>query len=361
MVLRFLIALGGHVRAATTAFYRRSRGACKQASCMVMLAAWGSGLTGCSGSQQNASGVLCQTDVWLATKGLRVLCTTAQIADLAAFIVGEEGAVLTLILGDLDPHSYQLVKGDDEKLQAADLVIGNGLGLEHGPSLQHFLLHSPKALLVGNQLLKSYGDQILYLEGQIDPHIWLDVALWSEIAPMIAEALGKLDEAHAVLFRERAQQLQQQMKELDSAIFKRLQGVPKERRYLVTSHDAFNYFVRKYLATDQDRRDGSWSARLCAPEGLAPEGQLGLHDIQRVLEFCSAHDVQVLFPESNVSQMALRKVLDVGLSRGLHLRIASHPLYGDTMGQIRSCGSVAAYQSMMEENAKTLTMEWSSL
>ena len=46
-----------------------------------------------------------------------------------------------------------------------------------------------------------------------------------------------------------------------------LQTIPSERRYLVTSHDAFHYFTRSYLA---DPGEKDWAKRFAAPEGLAP-------------------------------------------------------------------------------------------
>ncbi len=47
---------------------------------------------------------------------IKVLSTTAMINELVKEIGGDDVDSITLIKGDLDPHSYQLVKGDDEKL-----------------------------------------------------------------------------------------------------------------------------------------------------------------------------------------------------------------------------------------------------
>ncbi|MFZ4099619.1 MAG: metal ABC transporter substrate-binding protein [Chlamydiia bacterium] len=323
-----------------------------------IIAVWLGLILGCSSSEPPEDVVVCQSEEWQRAQVPKILCTTAQVADLAAAIAGNRASVTVLIIGDLDPHSYQLVKGDDEKLQSAQLVIASGLGLEHGPSLQSFLESSPKVLSLGQELLKNHADEILRLDGQIDPHVWLDVHLWSETTPAIERALIQLDAAHAEEFKERALELRRQLAELDGEILTQLQAVPEEKRYLVTSHDAFNYFVRRYLATEAERSLETWPERLCAPEGLAPEGQLSLTDIKRVIEFCAKNHVQVLFPESNVSQAALRKVLHAGQSRGLDLRLARSALYGDTMGSAWGCGRRHAYQSMMEDNMRVLVSEW---
>ena len=64
---------------------------------------------------------------WMKSEGrLRVLSTTAMINDLVKEIGGEHVAAISLIVGDMDPHSYELVKGDDEKIKMADLIFSNG-------------------------------------------------------------------------------------------------------------------------------------------------------------------------------------------------------------------------------------------
>src|SRR5277367_6206577 len=83
---------------------------------------------------------------------VRVLSTTAQIHDLVASIGGERVEAKVLIRGDLDPHSYEIVKGDGEKLSSANLIFYNGLGLEHGASLSAYLHTSPKAVAVGEKI-----------------------------------------------------------------------------------------------------------------------------------------------------------------------------------------------------------------
>src|ERR1700722_8944557 len=90
---------------------------------------------------------------WMDPNGkIKVLSTTAMIDDIVKQIGGERVDSITLISGLLDPHSYQLVKGDDEKLMKADIIFCNGVGLEHGPSLRNFLENSPKAICLGDKV-----------------------------------------------------------------------------------------------------------------------------------------------------------------------------------------------------------------
>jgi manganese/zinc/iron transport system substrate-binding protein len=257
-----------------------------------------------------------------------------------------------LIKGELDPHSYQLVKGDDEKLAFADLIFYNGLGLEHGPSLQHHLELSKKAVGLGNKIEASSPSLILQYRGQRDPHIWMDVSLWARTLPFIAEALSEKDPAHADYYRENAARLATELEKVHNEIRKDLQAVPDNQRYLVTSHDAFNYFTRAYLAADDEETQNDWQKRFAAPEGLAPDSQLSATDIQSTIDHLLRYHVHMLFPESNVSKDSIKKIVQAGREKGLNLKIATHFLYADAMGAPGSDGDT--YIKMIQHNAKII-------
>ncbi len=280
---------------------------------------------------------------------LKVLSTIAMIGDLVENIGGEHINSLTLLRGDLDPHSYQLVKGDDEKLISADVIFYNGLGLEHGPSLQQYLETNKKAVGLGNKIFEQDPSLILRVQGQFDPHIWMDVSLWSKIVPFIVETLSEKDPSHAEAYRINADKLLDELQATHQHVKTELEAIPFEKRFLVTSHDAFNYFTKAYLASEQERLDGTWSRRFAAPEGLAPESQLSVTNIQEIIDYLSRHQVHVIFPESNVSKDSIRKIVSAGREKGLDITIAPCCLYADAMGEPGS--DADTYQKMIMHNA----------
>lgn len=283
---------------------------------------------------------------WMKEDGkVKILSTTAQIGDLVVEIGGDRVDVWVLIQGDLDPHSYEIVKGDGEKLERADLIFYNGLGLEHGASLSSFLKHSPKATAIGEKISKAFPDKILKKGETIDPHIWMDISLWQKGIDPLVEALSAIDPEGALYYTERGAFLEGKMEAAHNQVLALLQKIPSNKRYLVTSHDAFHYFTRSYLA-GPDEKD--WEERFAAPEGLAPEGQLKARDIQKIIDYLKAKRVSVLFPESNVSRDSIRKIATAGREMGLEIQICSEPLYGDAMSGL-------AYLEMMQRNAATIT------
>lgn len=268
------------------------------------------------------------------TDKLKILSTTVQLGDLVSEIGGDRVNNLVLIEGELDPHSYELVKGDDEKLSRADLIFCNGLGLEHGASLSQSLKNS-RTLAVAEKIALLAPDRILKRQGSTDPHLWMDVSLWKKGVEPIVRALSEKDPEGATYYRERGAALEKKMDSVHERIRTQLLKIPANKRYLVTSHDAFQYFSTSYLS-------GS-----AAPEGLAPDGQLSPVDIRRIISFCKEHEIEVLFPESNVSQDSIMKIASAGREMGLDMEICPEPLYGDGTGGF-------TYLEMMEKNGDVI-------
>lgn len=302
-------------------------------------------LLACAGCQNSSS----KLDEWIEPNHrIKVLSTTAIIDDIVSQIGREKIDHLALIDGAMDPHSYEIVKGDAEKLSYAQIIFYNGLNLEHGASLRNQLQQHPKAVALGDQIREKNPHAILVQQGQVDPHIWLDISLWAETIDLIVNALSEMDPQNSAYYRDNGQQVRESLIKLDSSLFAKIQTISPEKRYLVTSHDAFNYFTRRYLIEGTE-----WKDRFCAPEGLAPDGQLSCQDIQKVIHYLTEHRVGVIFPESSVSKDSLKKILSVCKEKGIHVRIAKETLDSDTLG------TSGSYQSMMEHNINVLYEAWS--
>jgi manganese/zinc/iron transport system substrate-binding protein len=291
---------------------------------------------------------------WMRPNGkVKVLSTTAMIDNIVTRIGKERIDHIALIVGEIDPHSYELVKGDDEKLCFAGAIFYNGLGLEHGASLRYALAHHPKAVNVGEAIQHGAPDSIIYTDGQVDPHIWMDIFLWSAIVDPIAETLAALDPEGKAFYARNAAELKAKMQEEHDALRSGLAVIPASRRYLVTSHGAFNYFARAYLATqDED----AWRLRAEAPEGLAPEGQLSIAHIQSIVDHLIRYQIPVVFPESNVSPDSLNKIRHACRQKGLEVKVSTQHLYADAMGG----NGAEDYFQMMRTNAAALINAWSA-
>lgn len=283
---------------------------------------------------------------------LKVLATTGIIEDMVKVVGENDILTITLIQGDLDPHSYQLVKGDQEKLSHADIIFANGLGLEHGPSLKAYLENNPKVVSLGDEIEKQEPAKILRYKGQTDPHLWMDISLWKLSIAKVVEALSQREPSKKELFEARGKKLLNEFETADREIKAYLSQIPPEKRYLVTSHDAFNYFARAYLAEESEIQNGTWANRFQAPEGLAPDSQLSLNDIRFIVDHLKKFHIEIIFPESNLSPDSLKKIIDAAKEEGLHVKLGNPYLFGDAMGPKGSDGDT--YIKMLWHNAKTI-------
>ncbi len=268
-----------------------------------------------------------------------VLATTTQVGDLVKEVVGDRYEVDVLIRGSLDPHSYELVKGDDERIDGAAALFSSGLGLEHGASLKVAL---GEAVALADEIGKKRPEALLSREGVVDPHIWMDLSLWAEGVDPIVDKLEAIDPGGGYFARGEA--LKEKMMQKHGELKEKIALIPEEKRFLVTSHDAFHYFTRAYFGDEGDR--------FAAPEGLSPDGQLGPSDIRSILSYVALHRVKVMFFESNVSPEALVKIASTAKSLSLEVRLSERPLYGDAMEP--------GYFEAMKQNGETLFDELDS-
>lgn len=295
------------------------------------------------------------SDQWMlgGEEKVKVLATTAMIGDLARQIGGDLVDVTILIQGEIDPHSYEMKKGDAEKFDRANLILYNGLGLEHGASLASRLKNDPKAVAVSQAIVEKSSGELIYVDHTIDPHIWMDLHLWSQTTITVAEALIKLRPEAKEEIQKRSDELMRGYLVEDQMVYDKMQGIPADKRYLVTSHDAFRYYGKRYLATDPERDANTWQMRVMAPEGLAPEGQVSLIDIQNLVSHLKEYGIDVVFPESNISAASLKKIVDVCRKQGVDIRIAKEPLYGDVLGPSGSDADTLG--KMVEHNTKIIS------
>lgn len=280
---------------------------------------------------------------------IKILSTIPMIGDLVDKIGGSEVDHVTLIRGNIDPHNYELVKGDVEKIQYADIIFYNGLGLEHGASLCYQIKNHRQAIALGDYLLDNCRDQIIISDGEIDPHVWMDVNLWKNTAELIVKTLSDADSAHAEYFARNGARLLAELQQLDLEMLSLIEEIPETQRFLVTSHDAFSYFARRYFSKAEE---ADWSKRHAAPEGLAPDGQLSIGHIRDIVTHLSQYGISVIFPESNVNPDSLKKVQEACLEKGIVVSISKDPLYGDAVGEEN--GDANTYMKMMKKNAEII-------
>jgi manganese/zinc/iron transport system substrate-binding protein len=272
--------------------------------------------------------------------GVRVVATTGMVADLAREVGGDRVRVTALMGPGIDPHLYKASEGDVRRLARADLILYNGLHLEArmGETLERLDGRIP-TVAIAEGLDRARLLAPPEFAGAYDPHVWFDVAMWSETVPRVAEALAGVDPAGAAGYRERAGRLQGELAELDAYVRAQAERVPAERRVLVTAHDAFNYFGRAY------------GFEVRGLQGISTATEAGTADVQGLADFIARRRIPAVFVESSISPRTVEAVQAATRARGWEVRIGGE-LFSDALGSPGT--SAANYQGMVRHNIDTI-------
>jgi len=267
-----------------------------------------------------AAALLPRLRIARADAPLAIVATIGQIADLARHVAGARATVRALMGEGVDPHTYRPTRADVLALRRADLMLANGLRLEAQLEELLLALASEKPVLrlaerLPAERLLAHPD----FPGKFDPHLWMDVALWSELLPILAGELSRLDPTDAAGYRERVHTYAAELAALERYVRSVLETVPPERRVLITAHDAFGYFGRAY------------GFEVHGIQGLSTESEAGLAEIERLVRLLVERRIAAVFVESSVSERNVRALLEGAAARGHTVRIGGQ-LFSDAMG-----------------------------
>jgi manganese/zinc/iron transport system substrate-binding protein len=262
-----------------------------------------------------------------------VLVTTSIIGDAAERIAGGKVRVEVLMGPGTDPHKYQPSAADLGRLSSAKLVLFNGLHLEGKMTEQ--LEHAPggRAVAVTRDIPHEKLLSAAIDGGSHDPHVWFDVALWKTCVGTIRDALCEKFPEHADTFRANAATYLKELDDLDREVREKANRLPKEKRVLVTSHDAFGYFARAY------------DFKVQGLQGVSTGAESGTARVSELAAFIAERKVPALFTETSVPERGLQQVLDaVRQQHGWQVKLVGddEALFSDSLGEPGTPGGTYA-------------------
>jgi manganese/zinc/iron transport system substrate-binding protein len=299
-------------------------------------------LAGCGSASETMGGLphgrpITVSTPFRGTLPIKVVCTTGMVADLVGNIGGERVAVTQLMGEGVDPHLYKTSPGDVAKLDAADLILFNGLHLEGklGDIFMRLSRRKP-AFALGEHLPP---DRILGAEKAPDPHIWFDVSLWRELADRVLEVLGAFDPEGQEGYQARHRATAARLETLHEWVKQEIARIPAERRVLVTAHDAFRYFGRAY------------GIEVRGIQGISTESEAGLNEINDLVDFLVQRGIKAVFVESSVSSRNIQAIREGCQARG-HTVLLGGELFSDAMGPADH--PEGTYEGMVKHNVRTI-------
>lgn len=269
---------------------------------------------------------------------INVVTTIAQIAEPLSIIGGDKVEVTSLMGPGVDPHLYNATQGDIKKLESSDAVFYSGLHLEANMTKVFEEIGKSKPVLgIGDSIA---ADQLLKDEGgAIDPHIWFDIDLWQQALENATSKLKQMSAENADYFEANKEKYFEELQKLKNESKEKLSQIPKDKRILVTAHDAFGYFGRL-----QD-------VEVVGLQGLSTEDEIGLTDIEDTIKIILDHKVPAVFIESSINPASINAVIEGAKKQGLDIKLGGE-LFSDAMGEEGT--PEGTYIGMYRHNVETI-------
>lgn len=272
---------------------------------------------------------------------VKVVTTTTMLTDLVKNIGGDAVDVEGLMGAGVDPHLYKASEGDVSKLFNADIIFYSGLHLE-GKLVDVFekmKTRGKKTIGLGESLNKDDLIPSKLFASNYDPHVWFNIQFFKQFAQKVTEVLTETNPENADVFKENNRIYQEKLDGLEAEVKQTIETLPKEKRILVTAHDAFNYFGNEY------------GFEVVGLQGISTATEAGVQDVQRLSDFIITNKVKAIFIESSVPKRTIEALREAVLSKNHDVSIGGS-LYSDALG---SAGTEeGTYIGMFKFNVKTI-------
>jgi ABC-type Zn uptake system ZnuABC Zn-binding protein ZnuA len=188
---------------------------------------------------------------------LNVVTSVSPITNIIKNVGGNGIDLTGLVPEGVNSHTFELVPSDVVKVNNADLVILDGLGLEtnveevaqearsQNPQLQ--ILKLGDSTITPSQW--AFDFSFPKEEGAPNPHLWLNVVYAMKFANLTGDKLIEMDPRNAQYYSDNTDRYISLLKKLDVGIMQAVQTIPPENRKLLTYHDSWAYFAPRYNMT----------------------------------------------------------------------------------------------------------------
>jgi len=259
---------------------------------------------------------------------VRVVATTTQTADFARVIGGDRVTVYDIVKAGVDPHDFEPSPADIDALAGADVIVQNGVGLEHWLDDAIDSAGGDGTLVDTSEDVEVNGD---------DPHIWHDPDNAKLMCEAIAAVLEAADPDGADSYRENLADYSAELDDLDAEIQGQIDTLTNKK--MVTNHDAFSYYIDHF---------GLEFVGSVIPS-FDTSAELSGAEIDDLVAKIKAEGVTAVFSESSLPPKTAEAIAS---EAGVQIIEGEDALYGDSLGPKGSEGDT--YLKMERHNTSVI-------
>lgn len=268
-----------------------------------------------------------------AKEPFKVITTFTIIQDIAQNVAGDAAVVESITKPGAEIHDYQPTPKDIVKAQDAELILWNGLNLERWFERFFQSLRNVPSVVVTDGItpLSIYEGEY---EGTPNPHAWMSPNNALVYVENIRQAFVKYDPDNAETYNTNAARYSDEIRALDAPLRAKLDQIPEENRWLVTSEGAFGYLAQDYNLKE------AYLWPINADEEGSPQ------QVKRLIDTIREHKIPVIFSESTISDKPAKQVAkETGAKYG-------GVLYVDSLSEAN--GPVPTYINLLETTVETI-------
>ena len=265
-----------------------------------------------------------------------VACTTTMIHDIGKILAEDKLDIRGIMKAGEDPHIYELKPHDTKLIIEADLILMNGLHLES--QMGHVIKQKAQGKVVRlaqDPRIHTLGSE--NKDGAPDPHCWFNPDYFKVYVEKACDALAEVDPDNAHTYKTRSEAYLKELDELHAWGRKAIAEIPQERRVLVTSHDAFQYFGRAF------------KIEVAAIGGISTETDPTPQDRLKLEALVRERGTKALFIETSVRDALNTMIKQIAADTGAKI---GGKLHSDSLG--KPGGGADTYLTMLKHNLTTV-------
>ena len=261
-----------------------------------------------------------------------VVATFSILGDLVKQIGGKHISLTTLVGPDGDAHVYKPTPADARAVSGAKVLFLNGLEFE---GWINRLVDASD--FKGLRVVSTKGIEAIpfgHDHGAFDPHAWQSAENIVIYLDNITAALAKADPSNASNFFKNREAYVAKVKALDAEISAKMKALPEAARTVITSHDAFGYFAKRYGLNFE------------APQGMSAESEASAKDVAKLITQIRKEKIRAVFVETITDNRLMEQIVrETGAKIG-------GTLYSDALSG--ADGPAGTYLDMMRHNSSTI-------